>query len=253
MDRPEFTLSFRQIKEHPDCDKTDVEVYGYIYWLACLKQEKCIAGNKTLSELVGVSTGTVMNSLTRLEKAGFIKRIYEEGNPSKLRHEILPLLRVGIMPHTIPPHVARDTPSRGTLGTPHVAREHSINKSIEKEHLISADAQKEVDSDTLKEILAVPINEDGDMVHVKQRKSSAKYPHAKEIFALFPHRQRSWDIDTTQLKHAELLHEKGVKHVSAALKFHSESRDHQFCPEIDTPHQLSTKWLKLVAFKKKYG
>lgn len=93
MDRPEFIMSFTAIMLHPDSQQNDSVVYGYIYWLSCLKMERCFAANSLLAELSGYSEGGVQNSLTRLEKNGFIRRIYKENKPVLGREEIIPLLR----------------------------------------------------------------------------------------------------------------------------------------------------------------
>jgi hypothetical protein len=126
----------------------------------------------------------------------------------------------------------------------------NVVPTINTKSNISADAQIKNNSNS--EIIEVPVNSDGEEREQRSKpKSNAKYPNARSVFALFPKQQKSWLIDTTQLKHAELLFEKGLSQVRGALKFHSENCDSQYCPEINTPYELSVKWLKLLSFKKK--
>ena len=83
--------------------------------------------------------------------------------------------------------------------------------------------------------------------------SKAKYHHSKEIFGLFKNPQKSWQIDTTQLKHAELLYERGIGQVKGALKFVADYRGEEFMPSVLKPSDLDRKWLDLLEFKKKHG
>lgn len=76
--KPDFVQIPYELIENDDVRATDERLYGVIYWLAKLRDKKCTAGNKYLSEVVGVSKGTIKNSLARLEKAGYIIREYDE-------------------------------------------------------------------------------------------------------------------------------------------------------------------------------
>lgn len=77
-------------------------------------------------------------------------------------------------------------------------------------------------------------------------KSRAKYPNANEVFRLFPNPQKQWEINTTERKHAQLLYdEKGLEEISDALKWYQKRADKDFMYKIDTPYDLSTKWVKL--------
>lgn len=80
------------------CDKLqlpDKFIYGTIYWLAKLKNEKCFASNKTLAEISQCSSGSVANGLKRLEDCGFIKRVFTNSS-KKEREEIIPLVGFGL-------------------------------------------------------------------------------------------------------------------------------------------------------------
>ena len=80
-------------------------------------------------------------------------------------------------------------------------------------------------------------------------RSKAKYPHAKEVFGWFPRPEKSWQIDTTQLKHAELLHERGEARVKKALVFVAKHKDDEYFPKITKPSDLERKWNDLATIK----
>lgn len=80
-------------------------------------------------------------------------------------------------------------------------------------------------------------------------KTPAKYPHSKEVFSWFPAPQPSWKIDTTQLKHAELLFERGEDAVRGILKFVGKHKDDEFFPKVVKPSDLERKWEDIAAYK----
>ena len=132
MERPDFVPFFREVIDHPSCTPSDAILFGYIYWLTKLKNEKCFASNEILAELCKSTPTSVRNSLTTLERAGFIRRSYEEGNPHKGRLEIIPLLAFV--------KVAPTGASRYHPQVLQVAPTGAQNKSIEKEQLNTAKA-----------------------------------------------------------------------------------------------------------------
>lgn len=80
-------------------------------------------------------------------------------------------------------------------------------------------------------------------------RSKPKYPHAKEVFAWFPSPEKNWVINTTELKHAELLYERGEERVKKALAFVKRHKDDDYFPKITKPSDLERKWNDLAAFK----
>lgn len=74
----------------------DERVYGIIYWMTCMKGEKCFASNDSLARMALSSKASVANSLSRLEKLGYIERIFTDKN----RSQIVPLVRMGVN-HTV--------------------------------------------------------------------------------------------------------------------------------------------------------
>jgi len=88
---PDFIIIPYQLLEDNKISLVDERLYGIIYWLTKLKNEKCMASNKTLSELIKSTTGTVQNSLTKLEELGYIKRTFKDIS-KRVRKEIIPLV-----------------------------------------------------------------------------------------------------------------------------------------------------------------
>lgn len=88
----------------------------------------------------------------------------------------------------------------------------------------------------------------------KKRRSTAKYPHSKEVFSWFPRPQKSWTLNTTELKHAELLWERGEKRVKAVLDFVAEQKESaDFLYTVIKPSDLERKWEDIRNWKVKQG
>lgn len=85
----------------------------------------------------------------------------------------------------------------------------------------------------------------------KERTSSAKYPHAKTVFSWFPFPEKSWQLNVTECKHAELLWERGEKNVKGALKFAYQHKDDDFFTyhPVWKPSQLERNWVDLTQYK----
>lgn len=95
----DFAPSFIQIPliiiKDQETRTVDSLVYGIVYWFEHLKDGKCYASNKTIGLLINVSQSSVADSLTRLEKAGFISRIYSSNGTRK---EIKSLIDFAVIP-----------------------------------------------------------------------------------------------------------------------------------------------------------
>lgn len=83
-----------------------------------------------------------------------------------------------------------------------------------------------------------------------KKESRAKYPHSKEVFSWFPRPEKSWILNTTELKHAELLWERGEVRVRKALGWLKTHAGEEFCPQVDTPSDLERKWSKIAKYAK---
>lgn len=225
MDRPEFIITFRAVAHHPKLLPADATVFGYIYWMTRLKNEKCYASNDTLAGLTGLSVSTVRNSLQRLEEFGFIKRLYDEKNTTH-REEIQPLMGFSsIMGATGVAGGVLPTQQGGATG-----KEHTINKSI------YIDTSEIVISQVKEEL---PLREKKDTEYLK-------------VFSLWENPPKNWRLNRTQIQAAKnLLEEQTLDGVAKALSFAAKHKDDPYCPEVTSPYDLDSKWAKLLAFKNK--
>lgn len=94
----------------------------------------------------------------------------------------------------------------------------------------------------------------GDYESRPSRLPPAKYPHAKEVFALWGKYPLSWGSlrESRQREAAENLYvERGVEQIKEALQFVKDFGTLDFFPTITSPHDLDSKWAKLETFSKK--
>lgn len=92
--RPDFLITPFDVISDKRLRPLDHSVYGVIYWFYAMKEGRCRAGNTRIAKILEVTPMSVSNSLTRLENAGKIKRLYDEEN-SQNRSEIIPLVTFG--------------------------------------------------------------------------------------------------------------------------------------------------------------
>lgn len=225
MERPEFIPFFKHVIDHDGCTNLDAIVYGYVYWLTRLKNEKCTASNETLANLAKTTPATVQQCLNNLEKSGFIRRLYEDDDARKGRKEILPLLVMA--------HRGISPSSQGVLAPA------NQNKSIKGEHINSA-------SRGLNGISIVPVEE-------KKTRASRADSHILGVFKVWSEKYpKNWEVNTTQRGAAQrLLDERGLEQIQRAVAFYRENKDTPFCPVVDTPYKLDSKWNDLGEFKKR--
>ena len=117
----------------PDLKALDNLVYWAVYWIKSLKNEKCYASNMTIAQLIRASAGSVANSLTRLERAGYIERLYFDDGRRR-RQEIIPLISFGDESVSS----ENETLSLGDEAEVSLVDEHNksiIKKKREKEHM----------------------------------------------------------------------------------------------------------------------
>jgi len=91
MNTPDFLIIPYQLIEDTRINPIEERLYAVIYWYSKLKNEKCTASNETLAKMCKTTSRVVANSLTSLEKFGYIKRTYKD-ELRKVRIEILPLI-----------------------------------------------------------------------------------------------------------------------------------------------------------------
>lgn len=92
MFTPQFLITPYEVKICPGLRPTDGDVYAIVYWFEHLKDGVCKAANATIAEILGIDERTVRAALDRLERKGFIERVYEDPDTRKVRKEIRALV-----------------------------------------------------------------------------------------------------------------------------------------------------------------
>lgn len=88
---PAFILIPYQLLADERVKPLEEKLYGFIYWMTRLKNEKCTASNDTFAQLLKTTPAVVRNSLTNLERRGYIRRTFKDRN-KRVRDEITPLI-----------------------------------------------------------------------------------------------------------------------------------------------------------------
>ena len=89
---PDFIQIPYQLLICQDIQPSDQIIYGLIYWFFNGEKGICYASNVLLARLANISESTVENGLNRLEKNGFIERVFQQSTKKKVRKEIIPLV-----------------------------------------------------------------------------------------------------------------------------------------------------------------
>lgn len=204
------------------------KLYGYMngFWL---NGRTMYATNEHFAEKFGVSERSIVRALVELEEMGLCTR-----NVSGMKRTILP---GGIVKGGRPASGGGDSQrhARGDSQRHHNSISNSIN--ITGETGVSQEYEVVIGSTDLDE--------------KEKPRGKAKYPNAPIVFGWFSRPQKSWKLNTTELKHAELLFERGEKKVKAALEFIAENKDEDYFPKVTKPSDLERKWNDLLEFKKK--
>lgn len=124
---PDFILIPKPLLLCKDLTWSDRATYGAVYWFHNLKDGRCFASNSGIASVIGLNTGTVKNSLTRLEKYGFIVRSFDEEGS---REFITPLVRFNDTPSLVsdaPRHQLMTPPSLVDAHIHNIDTEYNIN------------------------------------------------------------------------------------------------------------------------------
>lgn len=92
---PDFLIIPKIVHDHEELQPSDWILYGVVYWYEHMRDGKCIAGNEALARVARVGERSVRGSLDRLERAGFIRRVFRD-KKRKDRAQILCLVKYGI-------------------------------------------------------------------------------------------------------------------------------------------------------------
>lgn len=85
--KPELLIIPYKLIEDKDLQPADKITYGVIYYFEKMKDGVCKASNKKIADFTQHTTGTVGNSLSKLNKMGYIT-IYYKDEEHKLREKI---------------------------------------------------------------------------------------------------------------------------------------------------------------------
>lgn len=95
-----------------------------------------------------------------------------------------------------------------------------------------------------------------DLEEIREPVSAPKYPHAKEVFALWGNYPKSW-LSPRYARYREsaenLYQQFGLDQIREAVAFYQEHKGEQYCPVIGNPSELEEKWSKLFVFQKRHG
>lgn len=244
-DRKYFTIIPNYILNHSTL--YDRELYVQMKRMAGEKGT-CYASRTTLSKQCGMSPRKVDSSLKYLIAHEWVRKIgtktlQTKGGPQsvgeyaiadlwKKNVEFYEEKKKGVAPNALP------YKQRGSTG---IAK--GVAPGAHKEEPIQEEHTSELRSRGIEIVSSLE--------REYKEKNPAKYPHAREVFAWFPHPQPSWQINTTELKHAELLFARGKKNVRGALAFVADHDGEDYMPQITKPSDLERKWLDLRVYYNK--
>ncbi len=93
--KPDFFIIPEIVHASPALNPADWIVYAVVYWFEHMRDGKCTASNPAIARVAGVGDRAVRGALDRLERAGFIKRVYQDKR-RKDRLQIISKVRFGI-------------------------------------------------------------------------------------------------------------------------------------------------------------
>lgn len=205
----------------------------------------CYASERTLMKQLKIGTKALKESLAYLQEHGWVsfsgeRTVSTEGGFQKVKsYHVNDIWKMNINHYkgaseSVPLHEGASESSQGAFRRRQGASESTPIYNNRTTRTLSADEPREV---------RVPSEE------IQKPRASPKYPHSKEVFALWPSAPRNWSTNSTQLIAAENLYEEqGVEEIKAALEYIDKHKSEDFFPQIATPHDLDSKWTKLSAF-----
>lgn len=128
---PELLIIPSQLISDADIKPLDGYVYAVIYWFSKMLLQKCIASNAEIANRLGVDAGSVANSISRLNKKGYIQVVMDD---KRHRLEIIPLLTI---------HQSMKPPSSNDDTPPSSNDEYNSNNKNNKIYTISKDIEAE--------------------------------------------------------------------------------------------------------------
>jgi hypothetical protein len=222
--------SFLVVPNKKTLEGLDVHAQVVYFWLCDFSDEngECFPSRSTLAELGNISLSSVDKALTILETTGLIvkfKRFYEQAPTSNMYQ--LNIVQGGSV--------------LGTLGSvPQTLGVASQKRTNSTQYLTQS-----INSGNSEELQIVS-------VEPEEKKSTRKDTAYLAVFALWGNYPANWRMNKTQIQAAKnLLTEQTLDGAAQALRFAAKFKDDPFCPEVLSPYDLDSKWVKLLAFKRK--
>jgi len=157
--KPDFLQIPYQLVIDKNLSPSDKVVYGAIYFFSKMRGEACFASNKTIGELIKITSKTVSRSLNNLEEHEYIILNYEDVEFKNNRTEIIPLISMGRLTRnggakrkkTAPRNGGTPSPKQGNpLPETGEGKKQAISEKIDEKKLCISKKTESVDN------LAVP-------------------------------------------------------------------------------------------------
>lgn len=227
FDDPNLLIIPFQLVKDKNLEQVDRLLYGVIYWFEHMKDGRCFAGNDRIAKILGTTPRVIQNSLTNLEKNGYILRMYKD-SAKRNRIEIRGLIAMrhlspsGDTPAASDPQVTGELPTGDRASDPQVTRIRKGNKKRELEH-IAPQGGAEVNRliELFKEV----------------------NPSYERLFAI-----------KTQREAIERMRKKfGSEKLEGTIAFAVSVSGKSYAPTITTPLQLEMKLGQLLDYYKREG
>jgi len=203
-------------------------LYGVVngFWLS---GRSCYGGNPYFAKLLSVSPRQIRNAFAELEVDKLLRRKIKGTTRVVVPYSLITLEEeVGLPPGGSGASVEEE------VGVPHISDSIAESKSGALEDSLRVEKVYESEEESTS-------------------RKKPKYPNAKNIFSMFPNPQKSWEINTTELKHAELLHARGGVALAGILDFCQQHAEDDFFPSWESPSALERNWTKIQAFANRNG
>jgi len=122
--QPDFLITPYEVHACKGLRPTDSTIYAVVYWFERMKDGKCKAGNETIARVSRCGERAVSGGLERLERFGFIQRIYED-QARTIRLEIKTLV-----------HMTRGKPLKDEVPVMKATKKSKINQEVMKPRAI---------------------------------------------------------------------------------------------------------------------
>lgn len=188
----------------------------------------CFYGsNEWLMEQLDCSEQTVSNAFAELERLG------------EIRTERTKRTRKVYKTSRDPKQLGSET-QVGSTRDPSWFGSNSVSNSEKNIAVADAPAPIEIVSD------------DTDKPRRAEKKPT--YPNARKIFPLFPDKDESWNINTTELRAGEILAKRGEDDVKKAIGYCIRHlNDDGFPIKSLTPYLLATNWKRIYDYARRNG